>query len=68
MRCFYASCAAVFELELESFIQSPPSSERVGVGVGVLLFNHHLHRGHQSASADPAGCSANGALHATCKD
>ena len=39
-----------------------------GVGVGVLLLNHHLHRGHGSTSADPAGCSANGALHATCKD
>ena len=38
------------------------------VGVGVLLFNHHLHRGHEPTSADPAGCSAIGALHATCKD
>jgi hypothetical protein len=32
------------------------------------LINHHLHRRHESTFADPAGCSANGALHATCKD
>ena len=37
-------------------------------GVGVLLFNHHLHRGHGSAFADPAGCSSYGARHATCTD
>ena len=41
------------ELKLESFIQSPPSSERQHlfcrsgiVGVGVRLLNHHLHWGH----------------------
>jgi hypothetical protein len=27
------------------------------------LLNHHLHRGHESAFADPAGCSSYGALH-----
>jgi hypothetical protein len=32
------------------------------------LLNHHLHRGHQSTFADPAGCSSYGARHATCKD
>ena len=32
------------------------------------LFKHHLHRRHGSTFADPAGCSAYGALHATCKD
>ena len=30
--------------------------------------NHHLHRGHEPAFADPAGCSSYGARHATCKD
>ena len=30
------------------------------------LLNHHLHRGHEPAFADPAGCSSYGARHATC--
>ena len=33
-----------------------------------ILFNHHLHWGHEPAVADPAGCSSYGARHATCTD
>ena len=71
----------LLELELESFIQSPPSSERSllfcrsgrllilwSTGVGVLLFNHHLHQSDHVSFADPAGCSSYRAPHATCKD
>ena len=33
------------------------------LGVGVLLFNHHLHQSDHVSFADPAGCSSYGAPH-----
>ena len=49
--------AALIALLITTFIggMSPPFSSLNIVGVGVLLFNHHLHQSDHVSFADPAG-------------